>query len=108
MLLDRWFPDRHDLLEASALASLFPGIDIAYRSQVIPGYPESQAMMIERTARVTELLTTRYAGNQVWVGHGGSFTGIGQALAGQPCALHATTCCLARWRRSRGMLLGWR
>lgn len=102
MLLDRWFPADHDLLDAAALARMFSNIDLTYRPQVAPEYPETTSMMFERTARIVELLRNQYRGNLVFVGHGGSFTGIGQALAGRPCRLHATTCCLIRFEEIDG------
>lgn len=100
-LLDRWFPERHDLLDARDLAQLFPGIDTAYESPFRPIFPETREDMLRRTAAVAERLTTRFEGNLVLVGHGGSFAGLALALSGG-CAIHPALCCLIRFERREG------
>jgi broad specificity phosphatase PhoE len=107
ILSANWFPDRHDLLSAAELADRFNGIDITYRSQVEPEYPETRELMTRRSKRVVELLTQQFDGTLVFVGHGGIFSGIAPAIAGAGCGIHTTTCCLIRFDQDMASG-GWR
>ncbi len=101
MLLDRWFPDRHDLLSAAELAEMLPGIDADYPGQVHPAYPEDSEAMLRRTAEVMRHLTGRYEGNLLLVAHGGSINGLARALA-PSASVHTALCCLVRLAERAG------
>lgn len=102
MLLDRWFPVRHDVFDAATLAKQFPGIDPSYLSQVQPAYPETPEQMAARTARTAAAVTARFAGNLLLVSHGAAIGGIARSLTGAPCAVHPALCCLIRLDRLNG------
>lgn len=95
MLLDRWFPDRHDLLSPGELAALLPGIDAGYAGQVQPVYPEDRSALERRTAETMRRLTTQYPGNLLLVAHGGSINGLARALD-PGASVHTALCCLIR------------
>ena len=96
MLLERWFPVRPQFLTASELAAQFSRVDATYVSAVNPVYPEIAEDMLRRTAAVVHAMTERFPGNLVFVGHGGSFTGLAQALTGDGGAIFPALCCLIK------------
>lgn len=74
----------------------YPLIDWSYTSRIFPQYPETEAMMMQRTAKTAQHLVREYADNILLVGHGASVLGSTWGLvAGNP-EINASLCCLVK------------
>lgn len=69
-------------------------IDTHYSSRLIPAYPESEAMMMQRMAQIAQLLMDEFSGNLLLVGHGATVAGVTAGLIGENLILQAPLGCL--------------
>lgn len=87
------FPQTHprELLELN-----YPRIDWGYTSRIIPQYPESHEIMIQRTQETARRLVAEFSEDILLVGHGASVLGATWGLvAGNP-QINASLCCLVK------------
>ncbi|CDF37590.1 unnamed protein product [Chondrus crispus] len=79
-----WFEAMPRLQPLGQLKKSFPLVDISYTSLVEPNYPETRDILIERAGRTARLLSEKFSGAILLVGHGISceFTVRGITQAG--------------------------
>lgn len=65
-----WFDRKPNLQPMRQLKEHFPLIDISYSSLVEPQYPETRDILIERAGRTAQLLSEKFSGPILLVGHG--------------------------------------
>jgi len=65
-----WFPTKPSMKSMQQLKDEFPSIDDTYTSKCIAEYPETREKLIERAAKVANLLATKYSGNILFIAHG--------------------------------------
>jgi len=71
-------------------------IDKSYSSQLIPNYPESESVMMQRMAIIAGQLVTEFSGNLLFVGHGATVGGITAGLMGENLIRQAPLACLTK------------
>lgn len=80
-----WMSEAPQIHPRALIESDYPRIDWTYISRIAPRYPETEAMLNQRTAAIVNLLVQDYPGNILLVGHDGSVAGSSHGLvAGQP------------------------
>lgn len=94
LLREDWFPVRPDYLPVAVLAARFPLVNAAYRSLVVPAYPEES--LLARAAQTIDRLTRQYPGNLLLVCHGAPVEGIARALAPDGPTPHINLCCIVK------------
>lgn len=102
MMLLKWFPTQHDFLLLPDLASQFPLVDPAYQSGHKPVFPETPEAATDRAVQTAIDLVTRFDGNLLLVGHGGSLFGLAQGILGFRPALQTSLCCLIQIKGQAG------
>jgi len=75
-LYDKWFLSQPDFLPPAAMKERFPRVDTAYRTLVVPQYPETTEQLQERCNRLKEAFESRYTNNFLMIGHGASVVGV--------------------------------
>lgn len=80
----------------------YPRIDLAYHSQVIPQYPESEEMVQKRTQEIAQKLAHDFSGELLFVGHGASVLGTAEGLLGKPLKIRVSFCCLTKLVQNKG------
>lgn len=99
-----WMTHDPDIFNMGALFARYPCIDINYQSHLEPQYPESEAEMMARTAKVVQHLVREYPDNILLIGHGASVLGATQGLLRSPISMPITLCCLTKLIRTSN---GW-
>ena len=91
-----WMPQMPEKLDREILATRYPPIDLDYTSAIVPEYPESKAMVMQRTAETARCLVEKYAEDILLVGHGASVLGTSAGLLQDNPTINATFCCLVK------------
>ncbi len=79
-----WMTEEPVKLSTSAIAKLFPRIDISYTPCVAANYPETYQQMQERSGQTARCLVTEFSPeNILLVGHGASVLGATIGLVGE-------------------------
>ena len=101
-----WMPTAPERLPFEVLQEHFPRIDSSYTSRVIAQYPETNEMVLERTALTAQRLTAEFSEDIFLVGHGASVVGCTQGLVGGTPEVKATFCCLVKLvRQEQGWVM---
>lgn len=91
-----WMTSEPERMPIEVLQEKFPRIDSSYTSRVIACYPETNKMVLERTAQTARLLTAEFSEDMLLVGHGASVVGTTQGLLGGTPEINASLCCLVK------------
>ncbi len=91
-----WMSAKPVIHPREELESIYPRIDWDYRSQIIPIYPETEAMVLTRMKKIAQLLTAEFEGNLLLIGHSISVIGIGKSLLGDDVEMKTSLCSLAK------------
>ena len=91
-----WMTSDPERMAIELLQEKFPRIDSSYTSRVIACYPETNEMVLERTAQTARLLTAEFSEDMLLVGHGASVVGTTQGLLGGTPEINASLCCLVK------------
>ncbi|BAQ59937.1 expressed protein [Geminocystis sp. NIES-3708] len=78
------------------LENIYPRIDWNYRSQIIPKYPETELMALIRMKQITQLLTKKFEGNLLLIGHSISVKGICKYLLGDDIEIKTSLCSVTK------------
>ncbi len=79
-----WMTEEPEKLSTSALAELFPRIDISYTSRVAAKYPETQLQVRERAGQTARCLAMEFFPEDILlVAHGASVLGAAMGLVGE-------------------------
>jgi broad specificity phosphatase PhoE len=78
-----WMTETPVIHPREELENIYPRIDWNYRSQIIPKYPETEAMVFKRMKKIVQLLMAEFKGNLLLIGHSISVIGIGKGLLGE-------------------------
>ena len=101
-----WMKTEPERLSIDALQEQFPRIDPSYTSRVIAKYPETNEMVLERTAQTTKCLTAEFSEDMLLVGHGASVVGTTHGLVGGTPEVNAALCCLVKLvRQEQGWVM---
>ncbi len=92
-------PETHPKEE---LAAKYPCIDWTYTSRFLPQYPETEGIMLQRTAATARKLVQEYSSDILLVGHGASVVGTARGLVGSNPTINASLCCLVQLVGSPG------
>ncbi|MFH7030915.1 MAG: histidine phosphatase family protein [Heteroscytonema crispum UTEX LB 1556] len=78
-----WMTEEPQRLSTSALAELFPRIDISYTPRIAANYPETHEQVRARSAQTARCLVTEFSPqNILMVAHGASVLGAAMGLVG--------------------------
>jgi broad specificity phosphatase PhoE len=78
-----WMTEEPQKLSTSALAELFPRIDISYTPRIAAKYPETHEQVRARSAQTARCLVTEFSPeNILMVAHGASVLGAAMGLVG--------------------------
>ena len=91
-----WMTERPEIHPQEFLGDRFPRIDWNYRSKVVPQYPESEEVMLERAAETARRLIAEFSEDILLVGHGASVLGTTRGLVGATVTVNASLCCLVK------------
>lgn len=91
-----WMDYNPEIRSPETLSQTYPNIDLSYQSRIIPQYPESEEMVMKRTAQTAQKLASEFAGELLFVGHGASVLGTAEGLLGEPLNIRASFCCLTK------------
>jgi broad specificity phosphatase PhoE len=91
-----WMPTAPERLPFNVLLESFPRIDPSYTSRVVAHYPETNEMVLQRTAQTIQRVTAEFSEDILLVGHGASVVGCTQGLVGGTPEVHASLCCLVK------------
>lgn len=94
-----WMTEAPERLSTSALAALFPRIDISYTSRVAAQYPETHEQVRQRSAQTARCLVSEFWPNDILlVAHGASVLGAAMGLVGEiaKTEVKATLCSLVK------------
>lgn len=75
-----WFPHAPQTAPGAELVERFPRVDLSYRSDVRPSYPESEGEAMKRSAAAASAIADRFSGPVLLVGHGVSVYGVATGL----------------------------
>jgi broad specificity phosphatase PhoE len=101
-----WMKTEPERLSIDALQEQFPRIDPSYTSRVIAKYPETNEMVLERTAQTAKCLTAEFSEDMLLVGHGASVVGTTHGLVGGTPEVNAALCCLVKLvRQEQGWVM---
>lgn len=101
-----WMPSEPERLPLDVLQEHFPRIDPSYTSRVIAHYPETNEMVLQRTALTAQRLTAEFSEDILLVGHGASVVGCTEGLVGGTPEVNATFCCLVKLvRQEQGWVM---
>ncbi|NCO75969.1 MAG: histidine phosphatase family protein [Cyanobacteria bacterium] len=89
-----WMTEKPQIHPRKELDYIYDCIDWSYTSQIIPIYPETEAMVLERMQKVTQLLIKQFSGNLLLIGHGISVLGITRSLLKNNIDIKASLCSL--------------
>ncbi|MBW4612021.1 MAG: histidine phosphatase family protein [Desmonostoc vinosum HA7617-LM4] len=79
-----WMTEEPERLSISALAELFPRIDVSYTSRIAAKYPENREKVWERSGQTARCLATEFLPkNILLVGHGASVVGATIGFVGE-------------------------
>ncbi|MBD2202909.1 histidine phosphatase family protein [Calothrix sp. FACHB-1219] len=79
-----WMTEEPERLSTSALAELFPRIDISYTARIAAKYPETHEQVRGRSGQTARCLATEfYPENILLVAHGASVLGAAMGLVGE-------------------------
>ncbi len=79
-----WMTEEPERLSTSALAELFPRIDIGYTSRIAAKYPETHEKVRERSGQTARCLATEFFPQDILlVAHGASVLGGAMGLVGE-------------------------
>ena len=108
-LSTKWFSKMPDLSSITELKKEFEWVDEAYKSVVIPSFPENEAKDTwERCARTMQKILIDTTGNILLVGHGASVAGMIKALTGTDEKANYNFCGLNRIEPTEtGWILRW-
>lgn len=94
-----WMSTEPERLPLEVLQEHFPRIDRSYTSRVVVHYPETNEMVLQRTAQTVQRLTAEFPEDMLLVGHGASVVGCTQGLVGGMPEVKASLCCLVKLLR---------
>lgn len=97
-----WFPSEPRLKSVLELQKEFPSVDPTYTSQVTPVYPETRSDVIARTGRAAQLLSERFSGVILLVGHGITCEFTVRGITGAGPIPHISYCSLQKCSRTDG------
>ncbi len=83
-------------LSKEHLEAQFPRIDWAYRSCVMPKYPETYSEALHRSGQAAKLITQNCSGNVLIVGHGVSMLGASWAFLPHQPKINCAVCGLVK------------
>lgn len=98
----RWFSHTPQIAPPEELARRFPRVDPAYKSTVLPRYPETDEEAFVRAGQAARLLAEQYRGDLLLVGHGHSVVGMSWGLLDDRPDIHAGLCALIKIERHNG------
>lgn len=91
-----WTIAHPELHPQEFLAASYPRIDWRYSSKVVPQYPESEEIMLERAAETARQLIAEFSEDILLVCHGASVLGATRGLIGANVTVNASLCCLVK------------
>ncbi len=101
-----WMPSDPEQLPLEVLQERFPRIDRSYTSRIVAHYPETNEMVLQRTAQTIQRLTAEFSDDILLVGHGASVVGCTQGLLGGTPQVNASFCCLVKLvRQEQGWVM---
>lgn len=97
-----WSPTLPSLLPLSELVSAYPQIDQTYQPLIQPIYPESEADLYQRTAKIIQVLSDRHPEQQILIiSHAKAMEGLTWGLLGQRPPIHTSCCALVKLVRQQ-------
>ena len=100
-LSETYFSAEPEILSHSRLAADFPKVDLSHQPLVQPSFPEDDEANVTRMGKTARLITEKYGGILLFVGHGATVSGIVQALTGSPLDA-APLCSLTKLVKEKG------
>jgi broad specificity phosphatase PhoE len=101
-----WMSTVPERLPIAELQERFPRIHPSYTSRVMAHYPETNEMVLQRTAQTVQRLTAEFSEDILLVGHGASVVGCTQGLVGGTPEVKASLCCLVKLvRQEQGWVM---
>jgi broad specificity phosphatase PhoE len=91
-----WMKETPLIHPREELEFIYPRIDWNYRSQIIPKYPETEAIVLKRMSEITQLLVKQFEGNVLLIGHSISVIGIAKYLLGDHVEIKTNLCSLTK------------
>jgi len=96
-----WMTEMPETQPMKELFCQYPSIDSSYTSSVLPQYPETEEMMLQRTAETAKKLVAEYSSDILLVGHAASVEGTAWGLIEENATINAGLCCLVQLVRYR-------
>ena len=87
-----WMTEKPQTHPPEELKLFYPQIDWNYRSSLTPTYPETEIMVLERMKKIAHILTDKFKGNLLLIGHSISVVGIVQGLIDQDVEICVDFC----------------
>lgn len=97
-----WMDHPPEIRSPTTLTKDYPRIDSNYTSRVTSIYPETEAMVDQRTATTAQKLASEFEGELLFVGHGASVLGTAAGLLGKSLDIRASFCCLTKLVQNQG------
>jgi broad specificity phosphatase PhoE len=96
-----WMPKMPERTSMAELVAQYPLINSDYQPLILPNYPETEADLMERTGRVSQVLSDRYPDqNILLVSHAVAVQGAAWGLVKGNPMIAAKFCCLIKAVRS--------
>jgi broad specificity phosphatase PhoE len=95
-----WMTQAPELHPQEFLRDRYPRIDRDYTSRVVPQYPESEEIMLQRGAQTARLLIEEFSQEILLVGHGATVLATTRGLVEANVTVNASLCCLVKVIRS--------
>lgn len=92
----KWMTESPQTHPQDLLKLEFPRIDWDYTSRIIPQYPESEEIMIQRAKETVRRLVGEFRQDILLVGHGASVLGATWGLVEGNPKINASLCCLIK------------
>jgi broad specificity phosphatase PhoE len=91
-----WMTEYPETHPPDFLVKEYPRINWDYTSRIIPQYPETEVMMMQRTGEIARQLSTEFSDDILFVGHGASVLGTTWGLVPGNPVINAALCCLVK------------
>ena len=91
-----WMTQMPETERKEDLLKMFSCIDENYKSLVIPQYPETEEIMMQRMAKTVEKLIENYSENILLIGHSATVLGCSLGLLKEDIKINSSLCCLVK------------
>jgi broad specificity phosphatase PhoE len=91
-----WMTETPQIHPQELLESDYPPIDSSYTSRIVPEYPETEEVVIQRSAEIVKKLVNEYSDDILIVGHSTSVLGATWGLIPGNPQINTSLCCLVK------------